>query len=169
MGKLVNQFLSLVDRVNEWTGKVVAFLIPVMMLLIAYEVVMRYFFRSPTIWVWDINVQLFALVLFLGGGQVLLRDQHVRVDVIYGNLSEKWKHVFSLVTFPVLFVFLVVLFWKFLVMTADSVKEREVTLTLFAPPVYPLKIVCSVGIFFFLLEAVAKFIRTVNFFRKDGE
>ena len=162
MSKAVDKYLSLVDAINKKAGLVAGLLIPVIMLITSYEVIARYCFQAPTIWAWDINVQIFALIIFFGGGYLMLYDGHVRVDVIYGNLSDKWKNILDLVTSPVLFMFLVILFWKFVVMTVDSVEEREVTSTLFAPPVYPLKVLCSIGLFFFLLQAVARLIRNVR-------
>lgn len=151
-----------IDASSEWSGRIIKFLIPVVMLITSYEVVMRYFFRAPTIWAWDINVQLLAVIVFFGGGYVMLHDGHVRVDVIYSKLPERWKATLDLITFPVAYIFLIVLLWKFVVMTGDSIAEREVTSTLFAPPVYPLKIICSVALFLFALEGTAKFVRNVQ-------
>ena len=159
MDRILDRFLHFADSINKWAGWIVAFLIPVVMLIISYEVIMRYFFRAPTIWAWDINVQLLAVILLFGGGYLLLHNGHVRVDVLYSRLPERWKTILDLITFPVLFIYLVVLLWKFVVLTLGSIADREVTNTLFAPPVYPLKILCSIAVFFFLMEGVAMFIR----------
>jgi TRAP-type mannitol/chloroaromatic compound transport system permease small subunit len=162
MQKILDQFLNIIDFVNEWSGRVVALLIPVVTLIVSYEVIMRYFFRAPTTWAWDINVQLLAIIVFFGGGYLLLHDGHVRVDVLYGRLPAKWKTILDLITSPIFFLYLGAVLWKFIVLTLDSIEEREVTNTLFAPPVYPLKIVCSFGFFLFLMQGVARFIRNLR-------
>ena len=152
----------LADSLNNWGGRIVALLIPVVMVITSYEVIMRYCFRAPTIWAWDVNVQLLAIILFFGGGHLLFHNGHVRVDVFYGRFPERWKTILDLITSPVLFIYLAVLLWKFIVLTLDSIAEREVTNTLFAPPVYPLKVVCSIAAFFFLMQGVAAFIRNLR-------
>ena len=168
MNKILDRLLSLVDFINEWTGRIISFLIPAITLIASYEVIMRYFFRAPTIWAWDINIQLLAIILFFGGGYLLLRDGHVRVDVLYGRLSTNLKTIFDLITFPILFIYLGALLWGFTVLTLDSIEEREVTNSLFAPPVYPLKIACTFAFFFFLMQGVAKFIRNLRMVASRG-
>ena len=99
MRKVLKILGRYIEASTEWSGKITRFLIPVVMLITSYEVVMRYFFRSPTIWAWDINVQVLAVLLFFGGGYVLFHDGHVRVDVIYARLPERWKAILDMITF----------------------------------------------------------------------
>jgi TRAP-type mannitol/chloroaromatic compound transport system permease small subunit len=167
--KTIDGFLHFADFINKWAGRTVAWLVPVIMVITSYEVVMRYFFRAPTIWAWDINVQLFAVVVFFGGGYLLLHKGHVRVDVVYGRLPTKWKTSLDLITFPICFIYLVVLLWKFIDLTKASILEREVTNTLFAPPVYPLKIILVFAVLFFLMQGVAMFIRDIRNTASAGE
>jgi TRAP-type mannitol/chloroaromatic compound transport system permease small subunit len=154
--------LHLVDSMNKLAGRTVAWLVPVLMLTISYEVIMRYLFRAPTIWAWDVSVQLFAVILFFGGGYLLLHEGHVRVDVIYSRLSKRWQVILDLITFPIFLLYVVILFWKFIVVSRSSIASREVTNSLFAPPIYPLKVIMTLAVFFLLMQGVAKFIRDLR-------
>ncbi|RJR25884.1 MAG: TRAP transporter small permease subunit [Desulfobacteraceae bacterium] len=162
MNNILNRFLAIVETVNTWIGKGVALLIPVIMLIMSYEVIMRYIFKAPTIWAWDINAQLFAMVVFLGGGYTLLQKGHVSIDVIYAKLSTRMRAILDLVTCPVFFIFFIILTWKMTSMTIDSIEEREVLSTVFAPPIYPLKVLATIGTFLLLMQGIAKFIRDLQ-------
>jgi len=158
MAGKIDRFIAHVGFVNDWVGKVSAFMLLFIILFVSIEVVMRYFFNSPTIWAWDVNVQLLAAMVFLGGGYTLFKQGHVRVDLWYGKLSPREKAKVDVFTSPVLFIFLGILLWKTAEMTLDSIGEREVMSTLFAPPLYPLKIIATLGIFLFLVQGVVQFL-----------
>lgn len=162
MSKILDRFLHIVDVTNDWVGKITSFFIPVIMLIVSYEVVSRYVFNAPTIWAWDINVQLFAIIVFLGGGYTLLYKGHVNVDVLYSHFSEKGKAIAELITAPIFFIFLITLLWKMGVMTLASIKEREIMSTIFAPPLYPMKVILYLGLVLFFMQGIAKLIRDIR-------
>ena len=58
----MQRFIDLIDTINKYISDGLSLLFVPMTLIAMYEVVMRYFFNSPTTWVWDINVQLFCLL-----------------------------------------------------------------------------------------------------------
>ncbi len=158
MSPIINRFIKAVNSVNEWVGYITAFLLPIIILIVSFEVVMRYFFNSPTIWAWDMNIQLFAIMVFLGGGYTLMQGGHVRVDLWYGKLSPRGKAKTDVITSPLFFLFFTVLLWKGGEMTLDSIAEREVMSTILAPPLYPLKIIFTAGVFLFFLQGVVQLV-----------
>ncbi len=158
MSPIIDRFIRTVNSINYRVGQVTGFLLPVIILIVSYEVVMRYFFNSPTIWAWDVNIQLFAIMVFLGGGYTLMQDGHVRVDLWYGKLSPRGKARTDVITSPLFFLFFTVLLWKGGEMTLDSIAEREVMSTILAPPLYPLKIIFTAGVFLFFLQGVVQLI-----------
>jgi TRAP-type mannitol/chloroaromatic compound transport system permease small subunit len=56
------------------------------------------------------------------------------------------------------FLFFIILLWKGGEMTLESIAEREVMSTIFAPPLYPLKIVFTAGVFLFFLQGIVQLI-----------
>ncbi len=89
---------DIVDNVVEWTGKMVGWLMFPLCFLVFYDVVLRYVFNRPTVWAWDINVQLLGAMVAIGGAYTLLHNGHVGVDVITTLLSRKKQIVIELVT-----------------------------------------------------------------------
>jgi len=158
----MDTFIKIVDNINEYVGRATSFIIPIIMLIVSLEVVMRYVFDSPTIWAWDINIQLFALVVFLGGGYTALKKGHVNIDILYGRLSSKKQALLDVITAPIFFLFMVILVWKLGGMALQSVEEQEVMSTILAPPIYPLKILVTIGVLLFLLQGVASLLQSIK-------
>jgi C4-dicarboxylate transporter DctQ subunit len=66
---------------------------------ICYGVVMRYFLRSPSIWVVQTSEYALLWMVFLGTTWLLRERGHVAVDIIYSHLREKRKAFLNLITF----------------------------------------------------------------------
>jgi len=165
----VKAFCRAVDFANDWAGRGVAVLFTPLVLILMIEVVLRYFFNSPTIWAWDVDIQLAALIIVLGGGYTLLKGAHVHVDIVVQRLSPRVRAILGLLSSPVFLFALGVLLWHAIREAGGSVLAGERTGSLLNPPIYPLKIVICVGIFLFLLQVIAKFIRDLNIASRSGK
>ena len=71
------------SSLNEYFGKAVAWLVLAMVLLVTYDVSMRYFFSSGSIALQEMEWHLFAGIFLLGAAYTFLHDDHVRLDLIY--------------------------------------------------------------------------------------
>jgi len=58
---------------------------------VCFEIVMRYFFRSPLIWVVELTEYGLLYVTFLGSAWLLRQDGHVKVDVVLSYMSRTWR------------------------------------------------------------------------------
>lgn len=72
-------------------GAVARALIFVLMAIIGYEAVMRYFFGAPTTWAYDLSSWVLVFYVFLGGGYALLQDGFVRVDILFQTLPVRTR------------------------------------------------------------------------------
>ncbi len=77
------RFLSCIDTLSTWIGKAFAWLILVLTLGISYEVFVRYVLRAPTTWAFDFSYITYGALFLMAGGYTLVRNQHVRADVLY--------------------------------------------------------------------------------------
>ena len=152
-------FLNTVDHVNEWVGKMVGWLIIPMVLIATYEVILRYVFNRPTIWVWEINQWLMGGITILTGGYILLKGGHVIVDVFVVKLSPRKRAMIDLVTSVLFFLSIGLLLWGGTSQAWESLMSREESGTIFRGPIYIVKMTWPLGIFLLLLQGVAKFIR----------
>ncbi len=93
----VDLLLRAVDKINEAVGRVLGVCLIAMALIQFMLVGARYLFAAPallglpTLWWQEVVVYLFGLSATLGLGYGLRHGAHVRIDLIYGGLSERGK------------------------------------------------------------------------------
>ncbi|MCL6477566.1 MAG: TRAP transporter small permease subunit [Peptococcaceae bacterium] len=165
----MSSFLSLIDRISEWTGKLSAFLIVILSFMIGYEVVSRYIFNRPTLWVNETSAMLFGAYIIFGGAYTLSAGGHINMDLVYQRFTKRQKALIDLITFWFFALFCVVLVWKGGDSAWYSLKNLEHSGTLWNPPVYPIKLVLPIGAFLLLLQGVAKFIRDAKILVGGGD
>jgi len=166
----ITKILRFVDSLSEWTGKAVSFFIFALAAIVGYEVVMRYVFNRPTVWVNDLSAMFFGTFIIIGGAYTLRDGGHVNMDVIYGRFSSKRKAFFDLFTFVILTLpFLGVMLWMGWGTAWKSLITLERDSTQWGPPIYPFRLMLPLGAFLILLQALAKFVRDLMIVIKGGE
>lgn len=158
-----NSFLRSIDLVNNRVGKIFGFAILPLTFCLAFEVVMRYVFNRPTIWAWDVAVQLGGLIVVLGAGFALLHKSHIVIDIVVVRFPLRVRAILDLITSLLFFFAIGILLWKSGEYGWRSFLLRECTSSYWEPPIYPLKMAIPIGIFLLLLQGIAKFIRDLNF------
>jgi TRAP-type mannitol/chloroaromatic compound transport system permease small subunit len=92
------------DAFSDAMGKLLAWLMVLMMLNVFYDVVMRYFFKSGSIAMQELEWHIFSIIILYGVSYALKEDGHVRVDLIYDRLTDQKKAIINIVG-VVLFLF----------------------------------------------------------------
>jgi len=78
-------------------GKVISFLLLLMVLNVSYDVMMRYLFHNSSVGMQEMEWHLFA-VIFLFAISVALKDEgHVRVDFLYDSFNPRKKALINIV------------------------------------------------------------------------
>ena len=78
------KLLLTIDRLNAWVGKSFAWCILIMTFGVSYEVLVRYVFRAPTTWAFDVSYIMYGTLFMMAGAYTLSKAGHVRGDVLYG-------------------------------------------------------------------------------------
>ena len=81
--------VALIDAFSRVTGNAVAWLTLAMVLVTSLVVAMRYLFGFGVIWLQESVTWMHAVVFMLGAAYTLQRDEHVRVDIFYRNMSDR--------------------------------------------------------------------------------
>ncbi|MBW1711537.1 MAG: TRAP transporter small permease subunit [Deltaproteobacteria bacterium] len=159
--KLLKMYIRLVDRLSQAVGLMVSVLMPAMVVVLAYEVIARYVFKNPTIWVYDLAIFMFGYIGLLAGAYVLKNRQHVNVDILYDRFSPRQKAISESLT-GILFFFLIVLVIKYSFENAlFAIENGEATATEWGPPVGHFKLMIPIGAFLLLLQGLANWIRAI--------
>ncbi|MDE5452190.1 TRAP-type mannitol/chloroaromatic compound transport system permease small subunit [Bradyrhizobium sp. AZCC 1588] len=92
-----------IDRFTDVTGRLIALTMLFLMVTISYEVVMRYGFNAPTVWVYESSFMANGSAFMLGAAYALLKGAHVRTDIYWENYSERKKGVVDLISYLLFF------------------------------------------------------------------
>ena len=122
----LSRLVRLLDGISEWTGRTVAWLTLLMVIVTFVVVVMRYVFEVGNIALQESVIYMHSFVFLLGAAYTLKHDGHVRVDIFYRPASERTKAIINLIgtlflLFPVI-GFIGYISWEY-VAASWSLKE----------------------------------------------
>ena len=75
--------LNFADSLSAGTGKAFAWCILILTFSTCYEVFVRYALNAPTLWAFDMSVQMYGALFMMTGAYTLSQGAHVRGDVVY--------------------------------------------------------------------------------------
>lgn len=78
-----------INRFSELLGKFTALLFILLLFNVFFDVIMRYLFNDVSIGMQELEWHLYAAIFMLGIPYTLYQDGHVRVDIIYADLSVR--------------------------------------------------------------------------------
>jgi TRAP-type mannitol/chloroaromatic compound transport system permease small subunit len=161
------QLLALTARIDRFTDAIglwVAWLNLPLVLAVGYEVVARYFFGAPTIWVFDVTYMLYAAIFMLGSAYALHKGAHIRTDFFFAAWSTRTRGTIDSVAyllffFPSLFVFLIVsgdeAWYAFRI---NETSEQ----TPWRPILWPFKMVVPLTCLLLMIQGVSEVIKSMH-------
>ncbi|MCA0869823.1 TRAP transporter small permease subunit [Seohaeicola saemankumensis] len=159
--QLARRYISLVDRFNRWIGRIVMYGIFVMMGILLWSSVSKTFFLPS---LWTLEMAQFAMVAYyiLGGPYSIQMGSNVRMDLLYGEWSDRRKAQVDAITVLFLITYLVVLLWGGLDSTMYSFQYGgERSPTAWRPYLWPIKVIMCFGILLMLLQAVSELLKDI--------
>ena len=156
----------LIDRVTEWFGRWVAWLVLAAVLISAINAAVRKAFNTSSNAYLEIQWYLFAAVFLLAAGYTLLRQEHVKIDVISGRFSKRtqiWIDIIGLVCFVLPLVWTVIHLSLTLAIRAYEMNEYSSNAGgLIRWPVFAL---LPLGFVLLGIQAVSELIKRIAFLR----
>ena len=157
----MRKYIFYMDKVSDWSGKIVCWLIVPLVLGTVYDVIMRYAFQAPTKWAYELTWMEYGTFFRL----------HVRVDVLYNQSPKRVQAWFD--TLMYLFIFpplYFILIKHSISYAADAwmIWEHS-SLSYWQPPLYPIKTVMPVAFILMFLQGISEFIKQATLAIKGGE
>lgn len=117
-----------VESLNTWIGRAFSWCILILTLSVSYEVFVRYALNAPTVWAFDMMVQMYGALFLMAGPYALAHDAHVRADVVYRLIPVPWQARIDLFLY-IIFFFpgMLALFWYGAEIASDSWRYKEVS------------------------------------------
>lgn len=159
--------LDPVGRFARALGIGLSWCFAIVTLLTAYEVVMRYGFNRPTIWVHDTTIALSAICFVVGGAYASQADIHIRINVLAELLPAHARRWVDFFCHAAGFVFLAALTYAATIQASRSIALMETSGRAWDVPIpVLLKTVLAAGA---ALMTVQSFLHALALLRRRDE
>ena len=124
----MEKYIYFFESLSIWIGRAFGWCILILTLSVTYEVFVRYVLNAPTVWAFDMMVQMYGALFLMAGPYALAQDAHVRGDVLYRLFSFKTQARIDL-TLYIFFFFpgILALAYFGYEIAADSWRWKEVS------------------------------------------
>ena len=154
----------LIDRITERIGHALYWLILVTVIISAANAVVRKAFNYSSNSYLEAQWYLFSAVFLGAAGYTLLRNEHVRIDVIAGRLSRRaqvWIDIFGTIFF--LLPMAILIGWLGWPLFVDSYVRNEVSSNAGGLTIWPARLLVPVGFFLLAMQGISELIKRVAF------
>ncbi|MDQ6437293.1 TRAP transporter small permease subunit [Mesorhizobium sp. LHD-90] len=159
-----------IDRLNEFIGRWVSWLILIAILVSAGNAVIRKVFNtSSNAWL-ELQWYLFGGAFLLAAAYTLKQNEHIRIDVVYGMFSRRkqhWIDLFGHLFFLMPFVLLMI--YYFVPYVSLSFRSGEVSTNAGGLIIWPAKALLLIGFFLLGLQGISEIIKKIAVMRGDME
>ena len=159
----------LIDRLNEWIGKVAGYAILLAIFISAGNAIVRKLAPqfSSNKWL-EAQWYLFGAAFLLCAALVLKQNEHIRIDILYGSFSRKVQHwidlvghVLFLAPFCILMIFYL---WPY---TLRSFRSGEVSTNAGGLIIWPAKALILAGFVLLTLQCLSEIIKKIAVMNGD--
>ncbi|QDC00623.1 MULTISPECIES: TRAP transporter small permease subunit [Phyllobacteriaceae] len=161
MPKAAVLFVRNVDALNYRVGRVAMYLFFAMGAILLASTASRLVLGVPINWALEMSQFILSAYYLLGGAYALQLDQHVRMDLFYGQLAARKRAILDAVTILFVIFYLCVLLGGGISSTNYAIVYGQKNYTAWAPPLWPIKVIMTAGIFLMLLQLISTFIKDV--------
>ncbi len=153
-----------IDALSEWVGRWVAWLLLFAVLISAANAVVRKAFNMSSNGFLEIQWYLFAATFLLASGYTLMRQEHVKIDVISGRFSKRtqvWIDIIGICVF--LFPFVIVIIKLAMPLVINAYVTQEVSSNAGGLIRWPVFALLPAGLLLLGIQAVSELIKRVAF------
>ena len=163
----MNALLALsrqIDALTERIGRSAIWIVLIVVLISAGNAIMRYAFNYSSNALLEIQWYLFGLLFLSCSGYTLLRNEHVRIDLLSSKLSKRgqtWIDVFGIVFFLMpMAIAILMLSWPVFMHAFES---GEMSNSAGGLIVWPARLMIPVGFALLIMQGVSELIKRIGF------
>ena len=165
MPEALKLYVRYVDALNHKVGRFAMYLVFPMAAILLYATISRAVFGIPVNWVLETSQFILSAYYLLGGAYSMQLDAHVRMDLFYGRLSPRNKAVTDAFTILFALFYLGVLLLGGISSTNYAISFGQKNYSAWAPPLWPIKVFMTAGIFLMLLQSISSLIKDIAIVR----
>jgi TRAP-type mannitol/chloroaromatic compound transport system permease small subunit len=157
-----------IDALNAWIGKAAAWLVLVAVIVSAGNAIVRKAFdTSSNAWL-ELQWYLFGAVFMLAAAYTLRMNEHIRIDIVYGQFSRRkqhWIDLFGHVFF--LMPFVILMSFYFVRYVSTSYRSGEVSASAGGLLIWPGQALLLIGFIMLVIQGVSEIIKKIAIMRGD--
>ena len=153
-----------IDALSEWVGRWVAWLLLFAVSISAANAVVRKAFNMSSNGFLEIQWYLFAATFLLASGYTLMRQEHVKIDVISGRFSKRtqiWIDIIGICVF--LFPFVIMIIKLAMPLVINAYVTQEVSSNAGGLIRWPVFALLPAGLLLLGIQAVSELIKRIAF------
>jgi TRAP-type mannitol/chloroaromatic compound transport system permease small subunit len=157
---------GVIDRINEWIGKSVSWLILIAVLVSATNAILRKTMNiSSNAWL-EFQWYLFGAAFLGAAAYTLKQNEHIRIDILYGALSRRKQHWIDLIGHILFLMPFVLLMLYFLVpYVMISMNSGEVSQNAGGLIIWPAKMLLLIGFILLMFQGISEIIKKIAVMR----
>ncbi|MDR1242765.1 MAG: TRAP transporter small permease [Deltaproteobacteria bacterium] len=148
---MLKKYSAFLDRVDRVLIALLAAFSAIMVLVMLYQIVLRYCFSSANVWAEELTRFIFVWVTTLGASVAIRRNVHLRVDLVVDFLKPRPRFILQIITYTLILLFLIYLFQLGVDLMSRTMINKSAGLRL--PMAYPYAAI-PVGAAFMILSCI---------------
>lgn len=155
-----------IDQFSEWIGRWVAWLVLAAVLISTGNAISRKAFDMSSNAFLEIQWYLFAAVFLLASGYTMMRQEHVKIDVISGRFSKRtqiWLDVVGICLF--LFPFIILVIKLAMPLVINAYVTQEVSSNAGGLIRWPVFALLPIGLALLGMQGVSELIKRIAFLK----
>ena len=154
------------DKLVKYSGYLASALFITIGVIVSYEVIMRYLFNSPTIWVNEVSRFLQIWATYLALTYSFHKKDFIRITVIYDRLNENGKKLLDFISFVFIIIFSSFVVYYGWLIAYDSLKVGRTSSTILDVPSFLTELAIPLCFAFLVLRVILEAIRYIRNFAK---
>ena len=154
------------DKIVKYSGYLASALFIAIGFIVSYEVIMRYLFNSPTIWVNEVSRFLQIWATYLALTYSFHKQDFIRITVIYDRLNETGKKILDFISFIFIIIFSCFVVYYGWLIAYDSLKVGRTSSTILDVPSFLTELAIPLCFAFLVIRVLLEIIRYIRNFSK---
>ena len=154
------------DKLVKYSGYLASALFITIGFIVSYEVIMRYLFNSPTIWVNEVSRFLQIWATYLALTYSFHKNDFIRITVVYDRLNENGKKLLDFISFVFIIIFSSFVVYYGWLIAYDSLKVGRTSSTILDVPSFLTELAIPLCFAFLVLRVILEAIRYIRNFAK---
>ena len=154
------------DKIVKYSGYLASGLFITIGFIVSYEVIMRYLFNSPTIWVNEVSRFLQIWATYLALTYSFHKKDFIRITVIYDRLNDNGKKILDFISFIFILIFSSFVVYFGWLIAYDSLKVGRTSSTILDVPSFLTEFAIPLCFAFLVLRVILEAIKYIRDFVK---